>query len=296
MRGLIERWMDMKNIRFEEVNYDYNDFIYLSNEMDEYLNIAVGGEQKREKYKAFNSLDTMDYVIVAYAGDVPAGCAALRKFSENKIEVKRVFVREAYRKNSVATGIIRRLIDYAVDNGYDKMILETGGFLRESVRLYTDFGFYRISNYGPYADMEESLCMELNLTKIRYSFQRGFQTDELKELYQSVGWLSADYADRMTKAFHNAGTIISAWAGKQLIGLAEVIDDGELTAYIHYLLVRSEYQGQGVGKKLLELTKKYYKNYLYLIVISEERKNVGFYENCGFVAENTATPLKILRV
>ncbi len=285
----------MENIRYKVVNYDCQDFILLSNELDEYLNKAIGGEEKREKYKGFNQLDTMDYVIIAYADEIPAGCAALREYSKSAIEVKRVFVQEAYRKNGVATGMMRRLIDYAGERGYDKLILETGEFLKDSVRLYTAFGFHRIHNYGVYVDMVESLCMELTLAEIRYSFQREFQPEELRELFQSVGWLSAGYADRMIKAFQNAGTIVSAWNNKQLVGLIEVLDDGELTAYIHYLLVRPEYQKRGIGKKLLEMVKEQYRNYLYLIVICEKKKNVGFYENSDFEKMETAIPLQILK-
>lgn len=286
----------MENIRYEETDYDNSDFITLSNELDAYLNIEIGGEEKREKYKGFNYLNTMDYLIVAYAGDIPAGCAALRKYSESEIEVKRVFVREGFRKNGVATGIMRRLIDYAVENGYDKLILETGEFLEKSVRLYTDFGFHRIPNYGMYAGMNESLCMELNLKGIRYSVHREFRKEELKKLFQSVNWLSANYTDRMVKAFRHAGTVVSAWKGNQLIGLTEVLDDGALIAYIHYLLIKPEYQNQGVGKKLLQIVKEHYKNYLYLIVICEKKKNVGFYENSGFAAADTAVPLQILKI
>lgn len=53
----------------------------------------------------------------------------------------------------------------------------------------------------------------------------------------------------MTKAFQNAGAVISAWDGRKLIGLAGVLDDGELTAYIHYLLIRPEYQRRGIGRR-----------------------------------------------
>lgn len=90
----------------------------------------------------------------------------MRRFSENEIEVKRVFVREDYRNYGIATSLMRQLADYAVEKGYDKMILETGEFLADSVRLYTNFGFYRIPNYGVYVGMKESLCMELNLMEV----------------------------------------------------------------------------------------------------------------------------------
>lgn len=282
------------NMKYEEAGWNCKDFLLLSNELDEYLNGAIGGEEKREKYKGFNHLDTMDYVIIAYEESKPVGCGALRKYSEESMEIKRVFVREAYRKNGVAAEIMERLISRAREQGYQNMILETGEFLPASVRLYTRFGFKRIQNYGAYINMEESLCMGLSLTEIFYSESRKFLSDELNDLYKSVGWISAGYTERMTKAFQNAGMVISAWDGRKLIGLAEVLDDGELTAYIHYLLIRPEYQGRGIGRRLLELVKERYKNYLYLLVISEEKKNVEFYKRCGFKEEEQATVLKIL--
>ncbi len=157
------------NIRYEEAGWDCKDFLLLSNELDEYLNGAIGGEEKREKYKGFNHLDTMDYVIIAYEENQPVGCGALRKYSEESIEVKRVFVREAFRKKGVAAGILERLITRAREQGYENIILETGEFLPASVRLYTRSGFEKIQNYGAYVNMEESLCMGLSLTKTFYS-------------------------------------------------------------------------------------------------------------------------------
>lgn len=130
--------------------------------------------------------------------------------------------------------------------------------------------------------------------KIRYSFENIFSVTQLKELYESVGWMSAAYAGRMVKAFKKAGTVVSAWDGEKLVGLAEVLDDGELTAYIHYLLVRPEYQGQGVGRRMLQMVRKQYKEYLYLVVISEKGESVKFYEKCGFLCKDKAAPLMIL--
>lgn len=101
-------------------------------------------------------------------------------------------------------------------------------------------------------------------------------------MFQSVNWLSADYAARLVKALKNVGIVVSAWHGKQRILLTEVVDDGELVAYIHYLLVRPEYQRQGIGKRLLDMVKERYEKFLYLVVISEEKKNAGFYEKGDF--------------
>lgn len=135
------------------------DFLTLCEELDRYLNKAIGGEEKREKYKQFNHADTMDFVIVVYDGKEAVGCGALRKYSEEEVEVKRIFVKEAYRGQNIGGMIMKELILQAQNKNFQRMILETGVFLIASVRLYEKFGFEKIANYGAYQNMPESLCM-----------------------------------------------------------------------------------------------------------------------------------------
>lgn len=135
------------------------DFLKLCDELDIFLNHAIGGEKKREKYKKFNHADTMDCIIIVYVNNEPAGCGALRKYSEKEIEVKRVFVREIYRGKHIGGMIMEALIAQARRMNFQRMILETGVFLSASVHLYQQYGFEEIENYGPYRNMPESLCM-----------------------------------------------------------------------------------------------------------------------------------------
>lgn len=53
----------------------------------------------------------------------------------------------------------------------------------------------------------------------------------------------------MVLASEAGAVYISAWDGEKLIGLINALDDGELTAYVHYLLVNPEYQKDGIGTK-----------------------------------------------
>lgn len=121
---------------------------------------------------------------------------------------------------------------------------------------------------------------------------KDFTANQLKTLYASVGWVSADYSKRLVESFHNTHNVISAWDQDRLVGLIEVLADGELTAYIHYLLIHPDYQGMGIGKVLVQKVKDIYKDYLYLLVMCEETKNIGFYENLGFEVDKV-TPLSI---
>lgn len=117
---------------------------------------------------------------------------------------------------------------------------------------------------------------------ITYKGAKNYTSKDLQELFQSVGWLSANYPERLKKALDNSETVFTAWDGERLVGLVNAIDDSELTAYVHYLCVNPEYQGQGIRKKLLQRIKDKYKDYLYIILIAENEKLVKYYSQNGF--------------
>lgn len=117
-----------------------------------------------------------------------------------------------------------------------------------------------------------------------YSEEREFTAEQLQRLFSSVGWKSANFPDRLLKALTSCETVFTAWDNGELVGLVNAIDDGELTAYIHYLLVDPKWQGKGVGTALLDMVKKKYKDYFYLFLVAEHRELVGYYEKLGFTA------------
>ena len=129
---------------------------------------------------------------------------------------------------------------------------------------------------------------------ITYKTEKVFGEKALKDLFQSVNWVSANYADRLVKALGNSDTVISAWDGETLIGLVNAIDDGELTAYAHYLLINPAYQRQGIGTELLARLQKRYKGYLYLILTAENKDLLDFYTKQGFCVVEGAVPMMML--
>ena len=117
---------------------------------------------------------------------------------------------------------------------------------------------------------------------IRYTDERTFTEEQLEKLFLSVDWESGKYPERLKKALDNSGTVYTAWNGEELVGLANAIDDGEMTAYVHYLLVAPEYQGQGIATALLEMMKKRYSGYFHFFLVAEHKELVSFYERLGF--------------
>lgn len=115
---------------------------------------------------------------------------------------------------------------------------------------------------------------------------------ELEELFLSVEWSSGHYPDKLETAMRNYQTVFTAWDGDKLVGLISAMDDGIMTAYIHYLLVRPEYQGKGIGAQLIEKTKEKYKDYLRIVLVAYT-KECGFYERCGFKKGEGESPMFI---
>ena len=125
---------------------------------------------------------------------------------------------------------------------------------------------------------------------IEYSDEKSIDPQALEALFSSLDWESAKFPDRLARALCGYGTVFSAWQNGELVGLIATMDDGELNAYIHYLLVRPDCQGLGIGKELLRRTKAVYRNY-FRIVLSSYVDAVGFYRSQGFSVFEGEVPM-----
>lgn len=117
---------------------------------------------------------------------------------------------------------------------------------------------------------------------ITYTEEKKFDNKSVVDLFSSVGWVSAQYPTRLYKALMHSSTVITAWDGDRLVGLVRVLDDSELVAYMYYALVHPDYHRQGIAGTMVEMVKEKYKDYLYIELMPEERKNAAFYEKHGF--------------
>lgn len=108
------------------------------------------------------------------------------------------------------------------------------------------------------------------------------ETLRYSEIRKEMGNITDAVLATTLKALMNSSTVISAWDGERLVGLVRVLDDSELVAYMHYVLVHPDYHGQGIAGHMLELVKEKYKDYLYIELMPEECRNAAFYEKHGF--------------
>ena len=127
---------------------------------------------------------------------------------------------------------------------------------------------------------------------IEYKDTHTFTAKELERLFLSVGWSSGHYPQKLKTAMENFSTVYSAWDKDKLIGMICAMDDSVMNAYVHYLLVDPDYHKLGIGKKLVEMVKEKYKDYLRVALIAYNEE-IGFYESCGFEKASKSQPMFI---
>jgi len=145
-------------INLIRTNSEHPDFIRLVQLLDADLDARYGAHQ--EFYSQFNKLDTIHHVIIVYQDEDAVACGALRKYSDDIVEIKRMFVDARHRKQGIGKIVLDSLESWASELSYSYCILESGNKQPEALALYERAGYYFISNYGQYATDENSVCLK----------------------------------------------------------------------------------------------------------------------------------------
>lgn len=128
---------------------------------------------------------------------------------------------------------------------------------------------------------------------IRYASNIEIITKEaLQELFLSVEWESGKHPNDLIQAIKGSHSIVAAWDGDKLVGLVNALSDDVLTVYFHYMLIHPSHQGEGIGRKMMDIMLDRYKGCKTKVLISYQSA-VDFYHKCGFSKEDGATPMFI---
>jgi GNAT superfamily N-acetyltransferase len=127
---------------------------------------------------------------------------------------------------------------------------------------------------------------------ITFSDRRDISIEQILPIYESNGWSAAQKTQILHQALLNSHTLISAWNGQQLIGIGNAISDGFLVVYYPHLLIDPDYQGQGIGKKIMESLKQRYEG-MHMHILVADSEAIGFYEKCGFTRAGKTKPMWI---
>ena len=86
-------------------------------------------------------------LLIAEVDNVVAGCVALRPFREDICEMKRMYVRPAFRGRGLGQQLAVSIVHAARDLGYREMVLDTLASMRAATALYTSMGFTQAEAY-----------------------------------------------------------------------------------------------------------------------------------------------------
>ena len=148
----------LRTVRTDSNNLD---FVELVRRLD--IDLADRDGKEHAFYSQFNKIDLIRHVVVAYDDNLPVGCGAIKQFSSDAMEVKRMYTLPEYRGRGVATIILRELEAWATEMKFEKCVLETGKRQPEAIELYKKSGYEIIPNYGQYVGIENSVCFEKSL-------------------------------------------------------------------------------------------------------------------------------------
>ncbi|MEU4533002.1 GNAT family N-acetyltransferase [Micromonospora ureilytica] len=131
---------------------------------------AMVTAQQRELREADGGLDGQVFVPhddVRYLAVVVNGravaCGGLQALDAETGEIKRMYVRPAYRARGIGRQLLAALEECAFRQGHSVVCLETGTYLPAAIALYTSCGYQRIPVYGEYAGNPYSVCFAKRL-------------------------------------------------------------------------------------------------------------------------------------
>ena len=95
------------------------------------------------------------FYLAMYDGRL-AGMGGLRPLSRGIAELKRVFVRDAFRGRGIGGRLLTQLLSDAAQFGYERVRLDTALFMRDAHEMYQSAGFTDIPPY-PEAEVPDAL-------------------------------------------------------------------------------------------------------------------------------------------
>ncbi len=129
---------------------------------------------------------------------------------------------------------------------------------------------------------------------IEYRTDAALQVDQVIALYKS-STLGArrpvDKPDVFQGMIANANIVITAWDKEKLVGIARALSDLVYVTYLADLVVHENYQQQGIGKQLIDLTQAQAAPDCMLVLLSAPQAN-DYYPKLGFTHNPRAWMLK----
>jgi len=126
--------------------------------------------------------------------------------------------------------------------------------------------------------------------EVLVQFERDIGQSEVVNLYKSNGWSSAEVPEKLLPALINSDSLVTARIENKLVGIGNAISDGHLVVYYPHMLVHPDFQGLGVGRKMMELMQTRYHTF-HQQMLTADIEAVEFYKSLGFERAGQTEPM-----
>ena len=132
-----------------------------------HLDNELWNELKEDQatYDQYNKVPDLNTVVVIYDNEKPVAIGCFKKYSDDTVEIKRMFVEKEYRGKGFSKLVLNELEKWAEESGFQYAILETSVHFKPARSLYMNAGYIITENYDQYKGLEESVCMKKELKK-----------------------------------------------------------------------------------------------------------------------------------
>ncbi|MDQ3716224.1 MAG: GNAT family N-acetyltransferase, partial [Actinomycetota bacterium] len=150
-------------LEFVEVSADDPRSIELIGEVQAVYRRLYGSKDDSPMSSAEFEPPSGTFLLAMEAEGHPIGCIGLRRHEEHVAEIKRMYVRPAYRRQGYARALLIAAEDRARLLGYTAIVLETGQVQPEAMALYERHGYRPIPGFGHYQCAPGSLSFGRDL-------------------------------------------------------------------------------------------------------------------------------------
>jgi putative acetyltransferase len=151
----------VNKLSIERTSTNNQNFVYLVSLLDHELWVELNEDQAT--YDQYNKVSNIETAIIIYDDKKPIACGCYKKYDDETVEIKRMYVDKNYRGKGISKMVLFELEKWAIENGFDYAILETSIHFNIAQSLYKKAGYYIINNYDQYEGLEESVCMKKKL-------------------------------------------------------------------------------------------------------------------------------------
>lgn len=132
----------------------------------------------------------------------------------------------------------------------------------------------------------------MEIQTIHYKINAKLKIEDVLDVYKSSG-INRPLTDRsrIEQMFEHSNVVISAWHGFKLVGISRALTDYSYCCYLSDLAVHNNYQKQGIGKRLIEVTKEHIGDSCMLLLLAAPTA-MEYYPKTGMEKADNAFLIK----